>query len=216
MKVKKLGIHNFRHFVDLEIEFDERLNVFVGINGAGKTSILDVLAIMLSRLSGRIQSAHGTGRFFPMRIYVSATRAKREVLVTSFGKPSRFLGEHIGDNRELNNGKTLETDGSNNIGQNSKRSEKMETFTESRIRGSFKGWDSGRVFELENLQVWKQQNWFSKFSSAYRPKAIVWKDKNKFLLEVEGMDDKVEVTRVYGCQDEKKESNAKVIIKEAQ
>lgn len=56
MKVKRLGIHNFRHFVDLEIEFDERLNVFVGINGSGKTSILNVLAIMLSRLIGRIQS----------------------------------------------------------------------------------------------------------------------------------------------------------------
>ena len=64
MEVKRLGIHNFRHFVDLEIEFDERLNVFVGINGSGKTSILDVLAIMLSRLIGRIQSSQGTGRFF--------------------------------------------------------------------------------------------------------------------------------------------------------
>ncbi len=64
MKVKSLKLHNFRQFINLDIRFDERINVFVGVNGAGKTSILDVLAIMLSRLIGRIQSSHGTGRFF--------------------------------------------------------------------------------------------------------------------------------------------------------
>ena len=86
MKVKRLGIHNFRHFVDLEIEFDERLNVFVGINGAGKTSILDVLAIMLSRLIGRIQSSQGTGRFFSdADIHMGASETVNNISITYKG-----------------------------------------------------------------------------------------------------------------------------------
>ena len=64
MKIKKIELNNFRSFEHLEIDFSERLNVFVGVNGAGKTSILDSLAILLSRLIGRIQSSHGTGRQF--------------------------------------------------------------------------------------------------------------------------------------------------------
>lgn len=64
MKVKRIELNNFRPFKHLEIDFRDQLNVFVGVNGAGKTSILDSLAILLSRLIGRIQSSHGTGRFF--------------------------------------------------------------------------------------------------------------------------------------------------------
>ena len=64
MKAKRIELNNFRPFKYLEIDFDDQLNVFVGVNGAGKTSILDSLAILLSRLIGRIQSSHGTGRMF--------------------------------------------------------------------------------------------------------------------------------------------------------
>ncbi|MCP4349917.1 MAG: AAA family ATPase [Desulfobacterales bacterium] len=64
MKLIKLQSTNFRPFKELDIEFGERLTVAVGVNGAGKTSILEVLAIMLSRLIGRVCSTKGTGRFF--------------------------------------------------------------------------------------------------------------------------------------------------------
>jgi len=64
MKIKKIEFNNFRSFKHLEVGFGDRLNVFVGVNGAGKTSILDSLAILFSRLIGRIRSSHGTGRFF--------------------------------------------------------------------------------------------------------------------------------------------------------
>ncbi len=64
MKITKLELNNFRPFRQLEIDFSNNLTMLVGINGAGKTSILDALAILLSRLIGRIRSTHGTGRFF--------------------------------------------------------------------------------------------------------------------------------------------------------
>ncbi|MFK7935498.1 MAG: AAA family ATPase [Saprospiraceae bacterium] len=43
MKVKKIKIENFRGILDAELEFDDRLNVFIGRNGAGKTTILDAI-----------------------------------------------------------------------------------------------------------------------------------------------------------------------------
>lgn len=64
MKVKWLDINGFRGIEHLRLEFDEHINVLVGDNGAGKSAILDCLAILLSKLIGRIGTLHGTGRFF--------------------------------------------------------------------------------------------------------------------------------------------------------
>ncbi len=49
MKVKRLKMQSFRGIGDLTLEFptDEPI-VFIGINGVGKSSILDCLAILLS------------------------------------------------------------------------------------------------------------------------------------------------------------------------
>jgi predicted ATP-binding protein involved in virulence len=45
MKIDKLEIKNFRCFDDISIEFDPHLNVFVGVNGSGKTAILSALRV---------------------------------------------------------------------------------------------------------------------------------------------------------------------------
>ena len=64
MELKSLKLVGFRGIPELELEFPEQVNVLVGINGVGKSAILDCTAIMLSRLIGRIRSSAGTGRFF--------------------------------------------------------------------------------------------------------------------------------------------------------
>lgn len=64
MELKSLKIVGFRGIPELELEFPEQINVLIGINGVGKSAILDCTAIMLSRLIGRIRSSAGTGRFF--------------------------------------------------------------------------------------------------------------------------------------------------------
>ena len=64
MQLKSLTLINFRGIQDLKLDFSEQVNVLLGVNGAGKTAILDCAAIMLSRLIGRIRSTHGTGRSF--------------------------------------------------------------------------------------------------------------------------------------------------------
>jgi predicted ATP-binding protein involved in virulence len=45
MRIDKIEIKNFRCFEHLELAFHPRLNVFVGVNGSGKTALLEVLKV---------------------------------------------------------------------------------------------------------------------------------------------------------------------------
>lgn len=56
MYVKCLKMQNFRGISDLTLEFESnKPTVFIGVNGVGKSSILDCLAILFSWLLARIQ-----------------------------------------------------------------------------------------------------------------------------------------------------------------
>jgi predicted ATP-binding protein involved in virulence len=56
MKVKRLTMNSFRGISDLTLEFHEtEPTVFIGINGVGKSSILDCLSILLSWLIAQLQ-----------------------------------------------------------------------------------------------------------------------------------------------------------------
>ena len=51
MRIKKLGLKNFRGFEELTIDFPEGesgLAVFVGVNGSGKTSVLEAIVHLLN------------------------------------------------------------------------------------------------------------------------------------------------------------------------
>lgn len=61
MKIDYLYIENFRGIHKLEISNFSNLNVITGINGAGKSSILHVIKILLSWLIARIRNAKGNG-----------------------------------------------------------------------------------------------------------------------------------------------------------
>lgn len=54
MILRYLDLKEFRGFHDQEIEFDPQLTVIVGANGAGKSSVLDALAILLDQYSSRL------------------------------------------------------------------------------------------------------------------------------------------------------------------
>lgn len=68
---------------------------------------------------------------------------------------------------------------------------------ESRIVGKFKGWDGDNVYELDNGTKWQQVRYKYRYRYKYRPKAKIWKDGSKYMLEVEGMKEMVQVHRVY-------------------
>ena len=62
MHIHKLKLERFRGAQCLSLELHEKLNVFVGMNGAGKSSILDATAILLSWLVNRIKHSGASGR----------------------------------------------------------------------------------------------------------------------------------------------------------
>ncbi|MDJ0694871.1 AAA family ATPase [Mastigocoleus sp. MO_188.B34] len=65
MKIKHIKMHSFRGVSDMTLEFQEcEPNVFIGINGVGKSSILDCIAILLSRYTSPIQYPSTSGRLF--------------------------------------------------------------------------------------------------------------------------------------------------------
>ncbi len=62
MKIKSIKLINYRGAVSLTIDFHRQLNVFIGVNGSGKSTILDSLAIMLSWLVNRLKNTNASGR----------------------------------------------------------------------------------------------------------------------------------------------------------
>lgn len=48
MKLKKIRITNYRCFKEADVDFDEHITLIVGKNGAGKTAILDAVAVAVS------------------------------------------------------------------------------------------------------------------------------------------------------------------------
>lgn len=62
MYIEQLHLRSFRGAQELSLNLNETLNIFVGINGAGKSSVLDASAILLSWVVNRIRSEGASGR----------------------------------------------------------------------------------------------------------------------------------------------------------
>lgn len=43
MHLKRLSLINYKNFSEIELDFDAKINCFVGKNGIGKTNILDAI-----------------------------------------------------------------------------------------------------------------------------------------------------------------------------
>lgn len=115
MKIEKLKIKNFRCYEDIELELKEDYTVLVGINGAGKTTVLDAISIALG---GYISNFDGMGIYginksdSHYKMYELGSRIEREhqfpVEISVTGK---VKNENIKWYRALNkeNGRTTNT-----------------------------------------------------------------------------------------------------------
>lgn len=66
MRINGITICGFRGLQEIYIpQLDEHVNVFVGINGAGKSSILDAMSLVFSWFTARMLSAKGRGKDIP-------------------------------------------------------------------------------------------------------------------------------------------------------
>ena len=54
--IKKIKLHNFKRFQTFSVDCDDKLNIFIGDNEAGKSSILSALDIVLSGSRSKIES----------------------------------------------------------------------------------------------------------------------------------------------------------------
>ena len=62
VRIERLGLRDFRGIEDLTLVLpDGPLAVLIGANGAGKSSVMDAAAILLSRLVSRIRTERGGG-----------------------------------------------------------------------------------------------------------------------------------------------------------
>lgn len=62
MRVNTLSIVNFRGIAELVLTFPQQTTVLVGVNGVGKSSILDALAILFSQMAWRINGSPNKSR----------------------------------------------------------------------------------------------------------------------------------------------------------
>ena len=53
MILKKLHLKNFRNYDDITLEFDKKINIFIGNNAQGKTNILESIYVLAVTKSHR-------------------------------------------------------------------------------------------------------------------------------------------------------------------
>ena len=61
MFLKSMTLHNFRCFSDLKVNFNNRLTVLVGNNGAGKSTVLEAAAIAAGTLTSAMDGLTNYG-----------------------------------------------------------------------------------------------------------------------------------------------------------
>lgn len=66
MKIQNFELVNFRGIAHMSLEFAGRTTALVGVNGVGKSSVLDALAISLSNLTARITGQAAKARSMSM------------------------------------------------------------------------------------------------------------------------------------------------------
>jgi len=59
MFIDGVKLENFRGLGKVELNFDEHINLLVGVNGVGKSSVLEAMGIMLSTFTNRVKGTPG-------------------------------------------------------------------------------------------------------------------------------------------------------------
>jgi predicted ATP-binding protein involved in virulence len=93
MRIKKLELKNFRGFEELTIDFPEGesgLAVFVGVNGSGKTSILEAIAFLLQSF---VFDVFGVTSKNPIQISHADIHVNAEQASLTIDKADMHIGE---------------------------------------------------------------------------------------------------------------------------
>jgi predicted ATP-binding protein involved in virulence len=86
MKIRTLTLQNFRGIESMSLPLQPSLTVIAAVNGGGKTTMLDALAMLLSWLTARTKRDSGNGCQIADSDIKSGTKYSELVLKTSFGE----------------------------------------------------------------------------------------------------------------------------------
>ncbi len=91
MRIEELHISNFRCFEHLDLNFHPHLNVFIGVNGSGKTAILDAVKYAALGALGKIKGA------VESRTVLSGFKLneKKDLRIQRFERGEFFVSEYV-------------------------------------------------------------------------------------------------------------------------
>jgi hypothetical protein len=75
--------------------------------------------------------------------------------------------------------------------------EKLNNVIQSKVKGTFNGWDGNTIIELINGQKWKQSTYVYSYSYAYNPDVIIYQSNFGFKIKVKGNNQTVDVERIF-------------------
>jgi hypothetical protein len=73
---------------------------------------------------------------------------------------------------------------------------KVDNYFESIIVSEFNGWRGDTIFKLQNGQVWKQSQYNYLYHYAYNPRILIYNDGYKYMMKVDGIENKLPVIRI--------------------
>lgn len=101
MKIRNLKLKNYRNYNELNINLDDKLNIFIGDNAQGKSNILEsiyVLAVTKSYLSVKDKNLIKDGNdccLLESKIYANEGNVKLNILITEKEKHVKINGKDI-------------------------------------------------------------------------------------------------------------------------
>ena len=98
MKIKKLKLVNFRNYLDLNIEFNDKLNIIIGNNAQGKTNILE--AIYFLSITKSFLSVHDQTLVYRNKLF---SRVIGDIVNSGLNKNLSILINNNGKKIEVNN-----------------------------------------------------------------------------------------------------------------
>lgn len=103
MRVRELSLRNYRVFGEHPaFRFSDQITVVAGVNGKGKTAVLDALALLASRLLPLISPARsGYRTMAPSEVHGEAAGAELGMTVNCAGMPIEFKLTYSKERRKL-------------------------------------------------------------------------------------------------------------------
>ncbi len=72
MKFKSIRLKDFRNFENLEVEFEKKINIFIGQNGQGKSNLLEALSLLILNDSFRFVENENLIKFHQPGAFIEA------------------------------------------------------------------------------------------------------------------------------------------------